>query len=86
MLYQVEIEKRAAKTLEKISEPEYSRIKAVVLGLANNPRPIGYRKLKARNAFRIRVGDYRIIYEIIDNKLIIHVIAIGHRKDIYVNN
>ncbi len=51
--------------------------------LAFEPRPRGYKKLKGRSGYRIRVGDYRIIYEIIDKELIIDVIAIGHRKDIY---
>ena len=85
MLYRVDIEKRAAKILEKINEPDYSRIKTAVLNLAKAPRPLGYRKLKGRDAYRITVGNYRVIYEIIDNMLLINVIAIGHRKDIYRN-
>jgi mRNA interferase RelE/StbE len=51
--------------------------------LTNDPRPFGYIKLKGRNGFRIRVGNYRIIYDIFDLELLIEVIAIGHRKDIY---
>jgi mRNA interferase RelE/StbE len=83
MAYKVEIERTAAKALEKINEPDYNRIKMAILNLANNPRPYGYIKLKGREAYRISVGTYRIIYEIIDNVLRISVIAIGHRKDIY---
>jgi mRNA interferase RelE/StbE len=51
--------------------------------LADNPRPQGYRKLKGRKGYRIRVGDYSIIYEIFDKVLVIEVVDLGHRKDIY---
>ena len=83
MTYKVEVEKKAAKALEKIDEPDYYRIKAAILNLANDPRPYGYIKLKGRDAYRITVGTYRIIYEIIDNRLIVNVVAVGHRKDVY---
>jgi len=51
--------------------------------LAKNPRPAGYKKLKGRDGFRIRVGDFRIIYEVIDSNLIVDLINLGHRKEIY---
>jgi mRNA interferase RelE/StbE len=51
--------------------------------LANDPRPPGCKKLKGRDGYRIRVGDYRIIYQIIDDVLVVNVVALGHRKDIY---
>jgi mRNA interferase RelE/StbE len=54
-----------------------------IYALANDPRPFGYKKLKGRNGYRVRSGDYRVIYEIIDNILLINVIAVGHRRDIY---
>ena len=82
-MYKVEIEKKAAKALERINEPDYYRIKTAILNFTNNPRPFGYIKLKGRDAYRITVGMYRIIYEIIDNILIVNVVAVGHRKDIY---
>ena len=83
MNYKITINKKAVKTLEKISEPDYSKIKKAILGLADNPRPVGFKKLKGRSGFRIRQGNYRIIYEIFDNILLVGVIAIGNRKDIY---
>ena len=54
-----------------------------MLNLATDCRPAGYKKLKGLEAYRIRVGNYRIIYEIKDNILTIEVVAIGHRKDVY---
>ena len=83
MPYQLTIKPKAIKALEKINEPDYSTIKAAIYNLADNPRPQGYKKLKGRDAYRIRSGDYRIIYSIFDKILTVDIIAIGHRKDIY---
>ena len=83
MPYQVTIKPRAMKTLEKINEPHYSAIRTAIYHLADNPRPQGCKKLKGREGWRIRVGDYRIIYNIFDNILIVDVVNLGHRKDIY---
>jgi len=83
MAYSVTISKRAIKALETINEPYYSNIKEAILSLGNNPRPQGYKKLKGRNSFRIRVANYRIIYDVHDNILLVDVIDLGHRKDIY---
>lgn len=83
MTYQVTLRKHAIKALQHINEPYYSQIKAAIYNLANNPRPQGYKKLKGRDGFRIRVADYRIIYDINDAVLIVDVITLGHRKDIY---
>jgi mRNA interferase RelE/StbE len=64
MTYNVSLKKRAIKALVKINEPYYSNIKEALYNLANNPRPLGYKKLKGRDGYRIRVADYRIIYDI----------------------
>ena len=82
-MYKIRIEKSVIKSLEKISEPYYSKIKLAILKLAKNPRPHGYKQLKGIDACRIRVADYRIIYNIFDDILIIEIIDLGHRKDIY---
>lgn len=82
-MYKIRIEKSVQKTLEKINEPYYSKIKAAILNLARNPRPPGYKKLKGRDGYRIRIAHYRVIYDIFDNILLIDVIDLGHRKDIY---
>ena len=83
MSYFVVISKHALKFLENISDPDYSRIKKSVYALSENPRPAGYKKLRGRNGYRIRQGNYRIIYEINDKVLTVSVIEIGNRKDIY---
>ncbi|HMQ46683.1 MAG TPA: type II toxin-antitoxin system RelE/ParE family toxin [Saprospiraceae bacterium] len=83
MRYQITIRKSAIKTLQKISEPYFSALKKAIYNLSEDPRPPGCIKLKGREAYRIRVGAYRIIYEIFDTMLLIDVIAIGHRKNIY---
>jgi mRNA interferase RelE/StbE len=51
--------------------------------LEQDPRPPGCKKLKGRDAWRIRIGDYRVIYEINDGHLIVTVITIGHRREVY---
>ena len=82
-MYQVLVEKKVLKQLEKIPEPDYSRIKKCILDLAKDPRPSGSKKLKGRKGYRIRQGDYRIIYDVHDHVLTVYVLATGHRKDIY---
>jgi mRNA interferase RelE/StbE len=82
-MYHLRIEKTVIKSLNKIDEPYYSKIKTTILKLANNPRPIGYKQLKGREGFRIRVANYRIIYDIFEDVLQVNVIDLGHRKDIY---
>ena len=83
MTYNVTLRKRVVNALENINEPYYSNIKEAIYSLADNPRPAGYKKLKGRDAFRIRVANYRIIYEIQDTILLVDVVDLGHRKDIY---
>jgi mRNA interferase RelE/StbE len=83
MAYTITLRKSAMKALAEVNEPYYSSIKKAIYSLAGNPRPQGYKKLKGRTGYRIRVADYRIIYDIFDNELVVDVIALGHRKDIY---
>lgn len=82
-MYKVRIERKAQKKLSKIPEPYYSNLKTAILDLGNNPSPSGCKKLKGRDGYRIRVADYRIIYEIQDSILLVDVVDLGHRKDIY---
>lgn len=83
MTYQVSLRPGVIKTLKHINEPYYSSIKEAIYKLSENPRPYGYKKLKNRNGYRIRVAEYRIIYDIVDSMLWVEVIALGNRKEIY---
>ena len=65
-MYQILIEKQVQKQLEKIPEPDYSRVKTLINSLAINPRPAGCKKLQGRQGYRVRQGNYRIVYEIKD--------------------
>ena len=60
-----------------------SRVLSAIGGLAEIPRPAGCRKLQGRPGFRIRIGDYRVVYDIHDNVVTVEIIEVGHRKDIY---
>lgn len=84
MTYQVEFTRKASKQLAKLPENVQQRIKIKVEELAENPRPSGVVKLESsNNRYRIRVGDYRILYEIIDDLLIVTVVKVGHRREVY---
>ncbi len=82
-MYQVRIERKVQKKLFKIPEPYYSKVKKAILNLGINPKPQGYIKLTGRNGFRIRVADYRILYKIIENKLLIDVFHLDSRGSVY---
>lgn len=81
--YTITITRLAQKQLDALNEKAAAPIIQHILDLADEPRPHGCKKLKGRSGYRIRSGDYRIIYEIFDTTLIIDVVALGHRKDIY---
>ncbi|MFT5516056.1 MAG: mRNA interferase RelE/StbE [Rhodothermales bacterium] len=83
MTYRVEILRRAVKSLKKLPTPEYERVRDAVRSLGEEPRPAGCRKLIGRDGWRIRVGQYRVVYEIEDVIRIVTVLDLGHRKDIY---
>ncbi len=83
MPYQIQIRKSAQKQLDKLSDDIAENLLDAIEELAVNPRPNGCKKLKGRSGYRIRKGDYRIIYDIYDDVLIVDIIAAGHRKEIY---
>ena len=84
MSYAVFIERRAQRTLSRITKLDQDRIAAAIpRRLADDPRPHSVKKLTGREAWRIRVGDYRILYEIHDDRLVVLVVEIGHRRQIY---
>jgi len=73
----------AKKELNALSGDVQKRIITAVRKLKNNPRPVGCKKLKGWDAYRIRVGDYRVVYEIHDDVLVILVVRVAHRGDAY---
>lgn len=81
--YKLFIEKAVYKQLKNIPEKDYHKIMASIADLANNPRPPGCKKLRGRPGYRIREGNYRVIYEINDKILTVTVIEAGDRKEIY---
>lgn len=86
MSYRIEVKKSAAKSLRKIPKADQKRIAYKIDSLAENTPNPDTTKMKGNNPFhKIRVGDYRIIYEIHENVLSILIVKIGHRKDIYKN-
>ncbi|HKI69221.1 MAG TPA: type II toxin-antitoxin system RelE/ParE family toxin [Verrucomicrobiae bacterium] len=83
MRYRVILTKSVQKELDRLPNDVARRILTRLAGLETNPRPADVKKLKGREAWRIRVGDYRVIYEIHDRMLQIVVITVGHRREVY---
>lgn len=82
--YRIEWKSSAVKELKRLDSAVIPRIVFSVQSLATNPRPSGVRKLQgSARSYRLRVGDYRVIYEIIDNVLLILIVRVRHRKDAY---
>lgn len=83
--YKILIKRSAAKELEAVAgKKDRARITQRILELADNPRPMGVEKLSGTSEkYRIRQGDFRILYEIQDDALIVYVVRIGDRKDVY---
>ncbi|MEH2160902.1 MAG: type II toxin-antitoxin system RelE/ParE family toxin [Nostoc sp.] len=83
-MYEIEFTKGAIKQLNKLPINIKNRIDSKILTLAIEPRPNGVKKLKdEENTYRIRVGEYRVIYEIYDDVLLISVVKVGHRSKVY---
>ncbi len=84
MKYRIDLTRRAAKALDAIDKPHRRRVMAVIDRLAENPRPPQCVKLSGQaNEWRVRAGDYRVVYEVHDDRLLVLVIEIGHRSAVY---
>lgn len=83
MSYQVILPKSAQKQLDRLPDKISGRILAALAGLETQPRPAGCKKLRGESAWRVRVGDYRVIYEIHDKVLQVIVVTVGHRREVY---
>lgn len=82
-MYTVILAQPARRALRALPVRDEKRILTAVQALANNPRPTGCLKLSGSDLWRIRVGQYRVVYEIADDELIIRVVRVGHRRDVY---
>lgn len=84
-LYRIEFNKRVKKDFRSIKPQDVQRIKTAIAKLSENTRPVGFKNLKGQNNdyYRIRVGNYRVIYSIENDVLLIVIIRVGHRKEIY---
>ena len=82
--YSIVFAKSARKELESLADQIIDRVLPRIENLADFPRPVGCRKLTGeRNLWRIRIGDYRVIYYVDDQKRIVDIVAVRHRKDAY---
>ena len=81
--YRIELRPAAVKALRRIDPQDRLRIQGAIALLGENPRPPGAKALQGRDGLRVRVGNYRIIYTVDDNVLLIVVVTLGHRKDVY---
>lgn len=81
--YKIEIKKSAVKELESIPSKDLQKIIKKIELLSKNPRPNGSIKMSGKDHYRIRQGNYRILYSIEDDVLTVFVVKVGHRKDVY---
>jgi mRNA interferase RelE/StbE len=82
--YEVKLARRAERSLGTMERREQQRIRAALDLLADNPRPPNCVAMQGEDsAYRVRVGDYRIVYEVLDAVLLIQVVRVGHRREVY---
>lgn len=84
MSYEVQILPKAARQLKALSVEVRQDISLTIQSLANEPRPIGVKKLSGeKDIYRVRVGNYRVLYRIVDKVLVVVVVSVGHRREVY---
>jgi len=81
--YKIFIKKSAVSELEDIPKKDIKQIIRRIQALAQNPRPHGSQKLSAKEQYRIRQGNFRIVYSIQDEEFTVHIVKIGHRREVY---
>jgi len=81
--YRIELRPAGVRALRKLDPPVRRRVQGAISLLADDPRPPAARALHGRPALRVRVGDYRIIYTVADDVLLVVVVTLGHRRDVY---
>jgi len=81
--YRIELRPAAVRALRKLDPQVRHRVQGAIALLAEDPRPPAARALRGRPGLRVRVGDYRIIYTVTDDVLLVVVVTLGHRRDVY---
>ena len=83
-MYEIHLERTAQRDLKKLTPDVFRRIDSYIRPLAENPRPVGCRKIvDSGNAWRIRIGDYRVVYEVDDREKVVRIMYIRHRREVY---
>jgi mRNA interferase RelE/StbE len=82
-MYRVDLRRQAQKELDKLPKSDFQAIIESIKDLGQTPRPRGIEKVKSTGLWRIRQGDYRIIYAIDDNEHLVTIVRVGHRREIY---
>lgn len=83
MTYRIELRPAAVRALKRIDHQDRDRIRGAIALLGENPRPPGAQPVRGRPGLRVRVGDYRIIYTVNDDVLVVAVVTLRHRRDVY---
>ncbi len=83
--YELRFKTSVAKDLRDVPQTDLRRILERIEALRDDPRPAGCEKLSAQERYRIRQGNYRILYEVLDAEVIVEVVKIGHRREVYRN-
>lgn len=81
--YRIELRPAAARALRKLDPPVRDRLRGAIALLAQDPRPPGAKALRGRPVLRVRIGDYRVIYTVQDDVLLVVVVTLGRRRDVY---
>ncbi len=84
MSYEVQILPKVARQIKALSVEVRQDISLTIQSLANDPRPVGVKKLSGeKDIYRVRAGNYRVLYQIVDKVLVVVVVSVGHRREVY---
>jgi mRNA interferase RelE/StbE len=81
--YEIRLVRSAERELNRLTSAEHDRISGRILSLGDNPRPRGIKKLSNREEYRLRAGDYRVLYTIDEPNSVVTVLSVGHRREVY---
>jgi mRNA interferase RelE/StbE len=82
-MYRIELRRKVQQSLDKLPKRDFEAVLESVKDLANSPRPKGVEKIKSAGLWRVRQGDYRVVYSIDDKQQVVTILRIGHRREVY---